>query len=230
MIVARPPDPIAMRARLAESHLLLVFTPEICGDRNPLECLGAALESIDVIQIRPKAAGSDAPGSARDTFTWGVRVLDLLSGRPGPQPLVVVNDRIDVARVLQDTGCAGVHLGQDDCPVEVARELLGPAALIGLSTHNVRQVAEAAERSFDYLGFGPIHATRTRGYDRGLGCEAAWIAAAGSSTPLFPIGGIDVANAGELSRIGRAAVGSAILSAADPGCAAREIRRLLASV
>jgi thiamine-phosphate pyrophosphorylase len=116
---------------------------------------------------------------------------------------------------------------QTDMPAEEARALLGPDLLVGLSTHDVGQVVLADEASVDYLGFGPVHPTGTKGYSRGLGPEACWIAAEGTHKPLFPIGGIGVENAADLARVGRAAVGSAILSAPDPAQAARAIRAAL---
>jgi thiamine-phosphate pyrophosphorylase len=220
-------DPLADRVRLAEARLMLLFTPEACGPRDPLDVLGRTLDSIDVIQIRPKALGASAPGAARETFDWCTRVLDLLAARGAARIPVIVNDRVDVAEALRERGCAGVHLGQDDCPVDVARRRLGPEPLVGLSTHDLSQVAEASEQAVDYLGFGPIHGTSTRGYAVGLGPEPAWIARAATALPIFAIGGIDATNVADLARIGRVAVGSAILSAADPGLAAREIRSLL---
>ena len=74
-----------------------------------------------------------------------------------------------------------------------------------------------------------MHATRTKGYEHGLGSECCWIASEASPLPLFPIGGIDRSNAQELARVGRAAVSSAILAAPDPARAARELRALLES-
>ncbi|MFN0009526.1 MAG: thiamine phosphate synthase [Planctomycetota bacterium] len=215
------------RAWLSGARLMLLFTPELCRRHAPLDALERTLESIDAIQIRPKALGSTAPGGARETFDWCVRVLDLLESKGARHIPVIVNDRVDVAEALRDRGCAGVHLGQDDCPVRIARQRLGLGPVIGLSTHDMLQVANAGEEQIDYLGFGPIHGTRTRGYEHGLGPETAWIASAGSSLPVFAIGGVDASNAADLARVGRAAVGSAILSAEDPGRAAREIRSLL---
>jgi thiamine-phosphate pyrophosphorylase len=77
------------------------------------------------------------------------------------------------------------------------------------------------------LGFGPIHATATKGYAHGLGAEMAWIAAQSSNLPIVPIGGIDAHNANELARVGRVCVGSAILAAPDPAAAARALREAL---
>jgi len=206
---------------------MLLFTPELCAPRDPMEVLEAALGSVDIVQIRPKRTASLAPCAARETYDWCIRALELLSARPDLDVQLIADDRVDVAAALRERGCAGVHLGQDDCPVAIARQILGPDLLIGLSTHDLRQVGEAGEMSIDYLGFGPIHATSTKGYGRGLGPEAAWIAAEGSPVPVFPIGGIDATNIADLSRIGRAAVSSAVLRADDPGKAAGELRSLL---
>ncbi len=228
-----------LRLRIADARLYLLFTPEICGERDPLAVLEAALPYVDVVQVRPKRADrelrasrddrAEVRTSARELFDWCLRVVDVARPLGERAPLVLANDRVDVARSLIELGIAGVHLGQDDCPPEVARALLGERGLIGLSTHDVAQVADAAEREVDYLGFGPLHATSTKGYVRGLGPEAAWVAQQGTSLPIFPIGGITAANVGELTELGRAAVSSAILAASDPARAARELAALLAS-
>lgn len=221
-------DPQRTRELVARARLMLLFSPDLCGTRDPLATLEAALPSIDAVQIRPKPVNVEharsAPCLARDTFDWCARVLALVDPE---KTLVLVDDRVDVAAALLDHGCAGVHLGQDDCPVSIAREMLGPDPIVGFSTHSMQQVVEASELAVDYLGFGPVHATRTKGYARGLGPEACWLASRGTSLPVFAIGGIDATNIGELARVGRAAVGSAILCADDPARAARELRALL---
>lgn len=215
------------RRQLQVAQLGLLFTPELVTNRDPLEVLEAALPYVDWIQVRPKALGSKDPGEARATYTWSLQVLERVRAQRSGQWLVLVNDRVDVALALASQGIAGVHLGQDDLSLGAARQLLGPQALIGRSTHNAEQVLEAVEEGADYLGFGPIFATSTKGYEQGLGSEPAWVAAEAAGIPLFPIGGIGLDNAGELARIGRAAVSSAILCAADPARAARELRNLL---
>jgi len=214
-----------LRERLGAARLYLVFTPSLCGGRDAFEVLEALLGLIDVLQVRVK--GRDGRTDAATTLACTVRVLELCARLGDAAPPVLVNDRVDVERALLASGCAGVHLGQDDTPPRVARELLGARALIGLSTHDAAQVARADDEPVDYLGFGPVHATSTKGYARGLGSEAAWIAARATHLPLFPIGGIDAGNAGELEDVGRAAVGAALLAAADPARAARELRALL---
>src|SRR5690606_20532120 len=124
-------------------------------------------------------------------------------------------------------GCAGVHVGRDDLPVGEARALLGPGPLLGLSTHDLAEVVRAGELAVDMLGFGPAYATATKGYSAGLGPEMCWVASEAALVPLFPIGGISPANAGELEPVGRAAVSSSLLSARDPADAARTLRAAL---
>ncbi len=223
----RGPIPGAeLRTRLAQARLMLLFTPELCpAGQDPLDVLARALPHLDAIQVRVKDPELGTT-QARASTDWSRRVLALCA-EARSDVLVLVNDRPDVAATLASEGLAGVHLGQDDTPPGLARDLLGPDALIGLSTHTAADVTRAEELSVDYLGFGPVHATVTKGYARGLGAEAAWIAARASTLPVFPIGGIDATNASELAEVGRAAVSRAILCAEDPGAAARELRELL---
>ncbi len=234
------------RELLRRSRLMLLFTPGLvpgvdaapgteseAEQRLALDALDACLSEVDVLQLRVKDGQSS---HARALFDWGGRVLDLLAARPGHDLPLIVNDRVDVALALagelESRGLAerhplGVHLGQDDLPPADARELLGPTALLGLSTHDFAQVVRAGEEDLDYLGFGPIFPTTTKGYERGLGTERAWLADQATPLTVWPIGGIDPAGAGQLGTLGRAAVSSAILSAEDPG---REARRLRAAL
>lgn len=148
----------------------------------------------------------------------------------------MVNDRVDVAKALLGRGVDGVHVGRGDMPANAARTVLGTGALIGLSTHTTQDLGQAWDAPVDTLGYGPIFPTATKGYGtsaaqadapRPLGPERAWVAHESSPIPLFPIGGIDLSNIDQLERVGRAAVGSAVLSAVDPGVAARGLRQAL---
>jgi thiamine-phosphate pyrophosphorylase len=222
-------DGARRRGQLADARLMLLFTPAAC-DRDARAQLEALIAEVDVIQVRPKPLGqSKAPAPARQCVELARLVLEVARGLERP-PLVIVDDRVDVARALQDEGVDGVHLGQDDAPPELARGLLGPGALIGLSTHSMAEVVAAGESPIDYLGFGPIHGTPTKGARQGLGPELAWVADQAAPGPLFPIGGIDLARADELARVGRAAVGAALLNAEDPAAEARDLRAALSAV
>lgn len=236
--------PSQRRQRLDRAQVLLVFTPELAG-ADPLAALAGAIAHVDVVQVRPKPLGDRRSGvpsratvtEARATYDWTQSVRELIDASDlTDPPLLVVNDRVDVARALADEGADGVHVGADDAPPDVAREVIGDDLLLGLSTHSLEDVVAALEAPVDMLGFGPVFPTPTKGYgaaDAAIGApsvvgpEAAWIAAGAAHVPVFPIGGIDLANADRLAAVGRAAIGSAILGADDPGAAAQAIRELI---
>jgi thiamine-phosphate diphosphorylase len=134
----------------------------------------------------------------------------------------IINDRVDIAMV---TGADGVHLGQDDIPVEAARSLLGPNAIIGISTHDLEQARRAAELPIDYIAFGPIFGTSTKtdpGPAVGLGLlrKARHIV---GKIPLVAIGGITRENLEGVLEAG--ADSAAIIGdlAADPSWIASRI-------
>ena len=210
---------------------MLLFTPGLAKD--PWSALAAAMPFVDAIQVRPKPIGDAEPTSnlhvsqARETCDLARKVLHMSAALGQDAPLVFVNDRVDVARVLWEEGLAGVHVGQDDCPPHIARDCLGPGPLLGISTHNASQAVHAAEEAVDYLGFGPIYTSPTKGYSKGLGPDRAWVVAETFELPVFPIGGINALRAPELQRVGRLVAGSAILGAIDPAAAAQELRRAL---
>ncbi|MCC7013067.1 MAG: thiamine phosphate synthase [Planctomycetes bacterium] len=232
-------DPLrSVRLRLADARLYLIFTPSVCTDADPLAVLAAVLPHVDMVQVRvkrPDRALEPGRGATealertdpRELYDWCVRVLELRRAARAEHVLVLANDRVDVARSLAERGLDGVHVGREDTPPRIARAQLGPDALIGWSTHSLAEVASSADEPVDYLGFGPIRATATKGYVRGLGFEAAWIASQAVCLPVFPIGGIGLAEAEDLVEVGRAAVSSAILCAPDPAHAASAIRAAL---
>jgi thiamine-phosphate pyrophosphorylase len=110
--------------------------------------------------------------------------------------LVIVNDRPDLALAA---GAAGVHLGADDLPVPEARELMGPGAIIGLSTNSAEAAVAACRLDLDYVALGPIFETSTKpGRGAPLGVEAVAAAAPGMTRPLVAIGGIRLGEARRL--------------------------------
>ena len=213
--------------RLRRSRVMLLFTPELCrgGAAASSAILDAVLPHIDALQIRIKTG-------ARDLFDGARKALDVLHAHVGLELPILINDRVDVALALgagdPDGQVHGVHLGQDDLSGRDARALLGGSALIGRSTHDFAQVMLATEEPVDYLGFGPIFPTATKGYDRGVGAERAWMADTATHLTVFPIGGIDTQNVTELRPVGRVAVSSAILCVEDPVAAVADLRRQLA--
>ena len=127
---------------------------------------------------------------------------------------VIINDRIDIAVSIH---ADGVHLGQDDVPPDVARRILGNSAIIGFSTHDIRQVREACRMPVDYIAFGPIFETGTKtDAHRTVGLEMLKLAKAeASDIPLVAIGGINHSNVVDVFDAGADSV--AVISAVlDP--------------
>jgi thiamine-phosphate pyrophosphorylase len=136
----------------------------------------------------------------------------------------VVNDRADLARMLG----AVLHVGQDDLPTSIARELIGLQGTIGLSTHNTRQVVEADSLPIDYVAFGPIFPTRTKADpDPVVGLDRLRQIRRLTSKPLVAIGGINRGNVRDVLDAGADSV--AVISDLLPELCSREnIRRRLA--
>lgn len=203
-------------ARLEQARLYLC-TP----DRPDLEAfLDAVLAGgVDVVQLREK--GIEA-----------ARELDLLAlvaevaARHGA--LWSVNDRADVAAV---SGADVLHLGQGDLPVPLARRVVGPDVLVGLSTHDPAQASAAAvAEGVDYFCVGPTWETPTKPGRPAAGLSLVRHAASlGTSRPWFAIGGISSDNLGEVLDAGasRVVVVRALTAAADPFEAARALRSRL---
>lgn len=128
---------------------------------------------------------------------------------------IIINDRVDVARAL---GADGVHLGQDDLPPDVARQSLGPGAIIGFSTHSVEQAIKATAYSVDYIAIGPIFVTATKeNPDPVIGLDGlSEVKKCIGEIPLVAIGGIGLDNIRDVLAAGAdsAALISAIIG--DP--------------
>lgn len=129
--------------------------------------------------------------------------------------LFIVNDRCDLALAVD---ADGVHLGQGDLPLDLARKVMGPNKLIGISTHNPDQVREARAGKPDYLGFGPIFPPGSKlDHDPVVGLEGLRAIRTLTSLPVFAIGGIQIGQVGDVMKAGAdgMAVISAILTAKD---------------
>lgn len=142
--------------------------------------------------------------------------------------LFLVNDRIDVALAAD---ADGVHIGQEDMPFEIARRLLGPERIIGLTVHNAAEALDAERLGADYVGLSPIFATSTK-KDAGSACGVGMISEVKQHIriPVVVIGGISKANVADTIRAGAdAAVAiSAVVCAEDVQsevCAFRKIIR-----
>ncbi len=212
------PGPSAERLRqrelLRQSPVYLVTEESLSAGRRSEEIAQAALDAgVRVIQVREK------DGSVHRALEVALN-LRVLTRRYGA--LLIVNDRIDMAIACD---ADGVHLGQDDLPISLARRLLGEDALIGLSITSEAQLAQDDAAEADYLGVGAVFPTGSKGDAALTGPALLTAARTATDTPIVAIGGIDVANAGLAIGAGAdsVAVISAITQAEDPGRAAQEL-------
>ncbi len=170
-----------------------IADPGPAGNCCPIRIAEALISAgCPIIQLRMKDAGAD-------NFLRTATVIRNLTRATGVA--LVINDRIDIALMCQ---ADGVHLGQDDIPVEEARQLLGRDAIIGLSTHNIEQVKYALQQRPDYLGFGPVFPSLTKPgvlEERGLSKLQEAVRVAGG-LPIVAIGGINMNNIGAILATG----------------------------
>jgi thiamine-phosphate pyrophosphorylase len=207
------------RERLRTARLYFVCDA-LPGGSDPEPLLHAALNGgADIVQLREKQLGRQAIERSAQVFR---RLCDTYSA------LFIVNDDPYLA---QSCDADGVHVGQDDTSPEEAREVLGPDAIIGLSTHSEEQIDAAAGRPVDYISAGPIWETPTKEGRPGVGLELISYAMANAPHPFFAIGGIDPSNAAAVVEAGarRLCVVRAVRDADDPSAAAESLRQALAA-
>jgi len=189
------------------SGLYIILDPSVSPARPLVDVLMDAAEAgASLFQYRNKTA------SMKEAYAEAV-VLRQAAAKAGV--LFIVNDRCDLALAVD---ADGVHLGQGDLPLDLARKVMGPDKLIGISTHNSDQVREATAGKPDYLGFGPIFKPGSKqDHDPVVGLEGLRAMRRLTSLPIFAIGGIQIDQAKEVMRAGAngVAVISAILKAPD---------------
>ena len=213
--------------RLATARLYLCTDAR--RERGDLaEFADAALAGgVDIIQLRDKgSAGEQQFGAleARDELA-ALEILAEAAQRHGA--LLAVNDRADIARAA---GADILHLGQDDLPLPVARDIVGPQTVIGRSTHQSGEVARALTEDVDYFCVGPCWPTPTKPGRPAPGLDLVrTVADMQSAKPWFAIGGIDEQRLPEVLAAGasRIVVVRAITAADDPRAAAERLKAAL---
>ncbi|MCV7282761.1 thiamine phosphate synthase [Mycolicibacterium flavescens] len=215
------------RERLASASLYLCTDAR--RERGDLaEFADAALAGgVDIIQLRDKGSPGEqrfGPLEARQELE-ALEVLGDAARRHGA--LLAVNDRADIARAA---GADVLHLGQDDLPLRVARDIVGADTVIGRSTHDVEQVHAAIDEAVDYFCVGPCWPTPTKPGRPAPGLDLVrHTAEQRTDKPWFAIGGIDAQRLGEVLAAGarRVVVVRAITAADDPRAAAEHLRGAL---
>jgi thiamine-phosphate pyrophosphorylase len=194
----------------------------LAGPRDLCGLVAAALRGgATAVQLRDKDV------TARQTLALGEQLRTLTRAEGA---LFIVNDRPDLALALE---ADGVHLGQGDLPVKIARRILGPRAVIGVSTNLPEEARRAEGEGADYVAVGPAFPTATKPDHRAvLGPERIALVRAATSLPLVAIGGITVERVPALRQAGvdGVCVIGAVLGAANPEVAARRVRTAFESV
>src|SRR6266487_6981047 len=193
-----PSHPGELASRLA---LHVLTDREWSRGRDLLSVAAAALDGgATIIQLRDKSA------STRLLIEEGLALRALTRERGA---LLIVNDRVDVALAIE---ADGVHVGQDDMPAALARRLLGPHRILGVSAATMEEAEVAVAAGADYLGVGPIYPSRGKA-DAGpaTGVQLLTELAERYAIPLVAIGGLSPANVAEVIRAG--AVGVAVITA-----------------
>ena len=193
---------------LDNSNLYLVTSPT----DNLLAVVDAALQGgLTLVQYRDKEADDNI------RLAQAQRLCQLCHQYGA---LFIVNDRVDIALAVD---ADGVHLGQQDIPITLAREVLGFQKIVGRSTTNPDEMAAAIAEGADYIGVGPVYATPTKPDKKPAGLEYIKYAASNCPIPWYAIGGVDVSNLQEVLNAGatKVAVVRAIMQADKPSSIVR---------
>jgi len=194
------------------SHFYAIVDP-VAG-HDPAELARIMLDAgARIMQLRLKNV------SSRD-FLASARAISQLCHRR--DAIFIVNDRVDIAMLCD---ADGVHLGQNDLPLETGRELLGPDKIIGISTSNVDLARAAEVGGADYIGFGPMYSGGLKNTSQGRGLEALAQVRAAVKLPIVAIGGVTEATVPEVLRAGAdaAAIITDVVKAPDIAAKVRSI-------
>ncbi|MBI5198504.1 MAG: thiamine phosphate synthase [Nitrospirae bacterium] len=199
------------------SGLYLITDRKISGIDHEDMAVMALKGGVRTIQLREKEMTENellrvALKLRGETRRWSARLI--------------INDNVHIAR---DSDADGVHLGQEDLPIEAARKILGSAKIIGVSTHNINEAVEAQSRGADYIGLGPIFQTETKNTQPPLGTELIREVKRKVSIPVVAIGGINLDNLLEVIEAGADAV-AVISSIVGSGDITETVRRFIEEI
>ncbi len=169
-----------------------------------------------IVQLREKTA------STKEFYDLALRVKEITSRYGVP---LLINDRIDIALAVDSEG---VHIGQDDMPADIAREIIGEDKILGVSASTVEEAKKAEKDSADYIGSGAVFPTATKDDADSVSKEELKEIVDSIDIPVVAIGGITVENASTLKGSGIAgfSVVSAIMSSEDPKEASKKFKEI----
>ena len=199
--------------RLANARLYVLI--DACDSPEAFAALARSLidAGVHVLQLRDKRL------SDRELLARGRQLRELTKGT---NSLFIMNDRPDLARLSE---ADGVHVGQEELSLKDARSIIGPHALIGVSTHSIEQARQAVLDGANYLGVGPTFPSGTKSFERFTGVDLLRAVASEIRLPAFAIGGVSSKNIAEVlaSGFSRIAVSGGVLNQSNPAAAAREL-------
>jgi thiamine-phosphate pyrophosphorylase len=185
---------------------------------EPVERVEAAIRGgVRIVQYRDKTA---------DKARLYQTALKLRKLTRDAGALLIINDHADLAQAVE---ADGVHIGQDDMPIEALRAILPPKMIIGLSTHSRDQALDAVQRGADYIGCGPLFATPTKAHYQAVGLDLLDWVLKHVSIPVVAIGGIDLGNLHQVTALGATNVAMVRAFAEDTENRIKRINRRLLS-
>ncbi|MEA3407731.1 MAG: thiamine phosphate synthase [Chloroflexota bacterium] len=204
---------------MVDWSLYVITDRQAAGSRSITQVIEAAIAGgATIVQMREKGA------TTRELIALG-RALHKIT-RVAGVPLII-NDRVDIALALD---AEGVHVGQDDMPAPIARRLLGPERILGVSAGTVEEARQAERDGASYLGVGDVYGTPSK-QDAGvpIGVEGLREIAEAVSIPVIGIGGINANNAAAVIEAGAAGVAviSTVVGSQDPQATARKLREII---
>ena len=200
----------------------------IFPEHNPLYLItDTSMSGLSLSQIVKKAVAAgvrtvqlrDKQMTKRDLYEQAVLVREITKKN---KVTFIMNDYIDIAMAVR---ADGVHLGQDDMPVEETRRIVGKKMIIGISTHNLSQAMNAQKQGADYIGFGPVFQTSTKDAGRPKGLRSLRNICSNINIPVVAIGGISWENIEAVLNAGADAC--AIISAIQSGHIKENVKRLM---
>jgi len=209
-----------VRQQLDGARLYVVLDREVNPPRRLMEIINECIAGgADIIQYRDKKS------SALETLSFCQAALNLTRGRIP----FIVNDRLDIALACQ---ADGIHVGQEDLPLDAVRGITGKDMVIGVSCQTVDQACVAQQCGADYIGFGSVYKTLTKPQRSGMDLNIWSQISQTIAIPVFAIGGIAFDDLKELMALGvrRVAVTRAVCLAQDVAAACRRFKQLLSAV
>ena len=199
---------------LRQSRLYLIADKETLGRRSFEKIRKLTHPPVSIVQLRDK--------KNKDTFLLLKEAFSLRKLLRKKGIIFIVNDSVELAKILD---ADGVHLGQADLPLPIARRILGKEKLIGVSCHNIKQALCAQRQGADYIGIGPVFATSTKPHLAPIGLKPVRECRKRINIPFFAIGGINPDNINTITSSGtnRVAVCGAVFKSPKPLSAARKL-------